>query len=76
MVLVQQTSYCYIEDRNEPVTENTYRVCLECGHVYEHTFDLYNAAKELADQMEIILPPEPEYDYEKVAYCPLCLHDF
>lgn len=76
MVLVQQTSYCHIDDVNETVTELTHRVCPECGHVFETTLDMYNEIRHLAEQMEIVISPEPEYDYEAVTYCPLCLHDF
>lgn len=75
----------------EPLTEETYRVCLECGHAFEaqELLDAHNAiVAELRTANEYSPGPAPgfddparddapvETDPAAVRVCPLCTHDF
>lgn len=73
---------------DESAAITTYRVCLECGHVFPTPEDLVSAARiqiqvafatttpaEGDDEMwrgEELLPTE----VGQVTFCPLCMHDF
>lgn len=66
-------SRCYIHHRLEAFDEHTWRVCFECGHVYQTPdalvdLELYEYGSMYANR------PEPKAD--EIWSCPLCLHDF
>jgi hypothetical protein len=64
-------SYCAVHEKDEPTTDETYRVCFECGHVYETEKDLEEAWDETYPQT--LLRGRPA---RKIDFCPICLHDF
>ncbi len=64
-----QASFCHIDDKEEKVTDETYLVCFECGHVYETQADLIKAWN---DESEF----KSRSDADDIPFCPLCLHDF
>lgn len=67
-------SSCAICNKIEPVTDETYEVCFECGHVYETEQDLIDTEYETAQSYEDqAIPKQKGID---ILYCPLCLHDF
>lgn len=70
----QRSSYCAIHNVQEPATDSTYRVCFECGHVYETKQDLidieYETAQSYGDHIF------PKTNAASILFCPLCLHDW
>lgn len=76
------TSDCAIHDKAEPVTEHTYRVCFECGHVYERPADLVKEYERIVKQMNDDLKSQEKRLYpwtkpaDEIYFCQLCLHDF
>lgn len=54
----------------EPIPDDVYRVCLECGHAWMREA-LEAAHHELGDDPDA--EPTPA---ERIWSCPLCIHDF
>lgn len=67
----------------EPITESTFLVCYECGHVYETPADLERVARKTHDAADINFiklgyAPSPftePFDANTWPHCPLCCHD-
>ncbi|WP_158881907.1 hypothetical protein [Amycolatopsis anabasis] len=57
---------------HEPLPENYYRVCGECGHVFATADELLRREREIANEVGF----QPETDPDRVYVCPLCAHDF
>lgn len=84
------TSCCWSHYEIEPLGLDPYRVCFECGHVYQSPADLvaaYNAV--VSDKIENPPPIPPGVDWEwspprpktiddapEIFFCQECLHDF
>lgn len=60
--------HCYSCNEDEPITDNPFRVCGECGHVYQTGQELMTAYGEIG-------PPKVVDGYT-IYFCPLCAHDF
>lgn len=61
-------SHCFIHAPViEPITTDTYRVCFECGHVYETEKDLEAVEQEKWGRLTLA---------ERIMACPLCVHDW
>lgn len=70
-------SFCHCHHRYEPVPEDVYRVCFECGHVYGTAADLvdaYNAAVGTTPPVGRVQMDEDDAD--KIFFCQHCVHDF
>lgn len=63
--------HCYSHNIDEPFGPNSYRVCGECGHVFDTAEDLI---EDFNSEMPEGLPPE--VDVQKINFCPWCTHDF
>lgn len=85
------TSCCFIHHEVEPLGADPYRVCFECGHVYQAPADLVAAYNAGAGQFNDHPPPPAPGAWEDVVrklepkevgqvvgivFCPACLHDF
>lgn len=79
---------CYIHGE-EPIPENCYLVCGECGHAYPTAEDLMAADRAEVERINAALlgcqaaldivpwePLVPHEHAEDITYCPLCSHDF
>lgn len=62
--------HCHSCDKDEP-TEG-YRLCYECGHMYETATDLVKAHRLFVRSYG----GHPIEDPERIIACPLCCHDF
>lgn len=80
------TSCCWSHYEIEPLGENPYRVCFECGHVYRTPADLVAAHNDtmaaIRDHppapLAALSPPPPKTvkQADKIFCCQECLHDF
>jgi hypothetical protein len=79
---VVDRSWCFLHEHWEPVYENNYRVCFECGHSYftplavvfahnEMMLDLWERWSEEGE-----LRPTKVDDAASILSCPLCSHDW
>lgn len=74
-------NHCYAHMVDELVTDDTYRVCFECSHVYYTPKDLEEAYHRASMQM-IESDPEAYAEVvtslpaEKISFCQACMHDF
>lgn len=71
------TNWCHVHHMDEKVPESTYRVCLECGHVYERGRDLVEAhndvlAETIGEDEQFLAVDEAE----DITACPTCGHDW
>lgn len=67
--------WCHSCLKLEPLPDEYYSVCGECGHVYVTAEELLEAENRLLFEMQVTKPPvvtDPEHVYT----CPLCGHDF
>lgn len=76
-----EMSHCYCHDVDEPVGEDCYRVCFECGHVWTAAVLIaaYNAILDECNVDEDMFASEPVphiTDAEQCFACPECVHDF
>lgn len=55
----------------EPIPEDVFIVCLECGHAFTAEALLAGHNEHLAE-----FGGKPETDPDKVFACPECIHDF
>lgn len=55
----------------EPLPEEYYQLCGECGHVWETRDDLLRDDLDLRTQIGLQQDPEAP-----IRICPLCTHDF
>lgn len=56
----------------EPVPDNAYLVCGECGHCWVTADDLMEAVRLICAAIGATVPSGPALVY----HCPLCAHDF
>ena len=71
------TNYCAIHNQAEEVDPDPYRICIECGHVYNTPESLVIAYNE--DQPELNIDPvfiKTLDQVDSIWFCPICLHDF
>lgn len=62
---------------NERVTSQTYRVCGECGHVYDTEEALIHEEDQWRQRWNAQGDRWPPVDdAESILSCPLCAHDF
>jgi len=65
--------WCHSCLKLEPLPDDYYIVCGECGHVYVTTEELVKAFRDYYEpRVGQMLPASPEEIYA----CPLCGHDF
>lgn len=78
MVRQPVTSHCVIHERIEPLTNEPYQFCLECGHVYVTKQELVDAHnKAIEGYNKLPGPPIPLRTVDKpILFCGYCLHDF
>jgi hypothetical protein len=57
---------------HEPIPDDAYVVCGECGHCWVTGDDLLADARLLCAEIGLTLPPG---DPDKITFCPLCSHD-
>lgn len=77
-------SYCHCHNADEPVPEEVYQVCFECGHVYAKATDLEEAYTREASIVKAeetwlrMTPPtiETRLPADRIPFCQECLHDF
>lgn len=67
-------SRCFIHETAEPVAD-AWRICRECGHVYQNAEDLIDQHNLLMDAVgaDRFLSPS---GVDRITTCPLCVHDF
>lgn len=68
--------YCVWHEELEEYDECTYRLCGECGHVYQTPGDLLRIWRREADQYGWSWVRRWTRSANKIYFCPLCLHDF
>lgn len=66
-------SPCAIHDVEEPCGANTYRICFECGHVWE-TMEVM--VKFYRIEFFEVDPTIQDKEGDEISFCPLCLHDW
>jgi hypothetical protein len=66
--------WCSWHRAHEPRTRRTFRVCMECGHVYETAADLEREFAVLGTEIHPAVLVRRRV--ELVTFCPLCLHDW
>jgi len=70
-------SPCVIDDADEPVFSDSFRICFECGHVYNLKMDIVNQDLQSQIKNELLLTDEVQVrSVLDITYCPLCLHDW
>lgn len=66
-------TWCHTHNVEEHVSDGTYRVCTECGHVYDHEREVLETHNDLmaeaVDEDEAFLPVDEVTD---VTTCPMC----
>ncbi|MFJ4828452.1 hypothetical protein ACIP79_00700 [Streptomyces sp. NPDC088747] len=72
--------WCFSHGRVEPDDENTYRVCLECSHVFQTEADLIRDHNAELAEVRVRQPGAPVLpdatSGEEIWTCPHCIHDF
>jgi hypothetical protein len=71
--------HCTFHDVDEPITEDTYRVCGECGHAFETDVRLIVETNKTNAAMEKAVPGAelPRHvTADDINHCPFCYHDF
>lgn len=70
-------SWCHTHNTEEPVTDAIYRICSECGHVYERGRDLVTAHN---DVMAETIDEDGQFlavdEANEIESCPMCGHDW
>lgn len=66
--------HCWIHDVDEIATDDSYKVCFECRHVYQTAERLW--AAHLAHYVGVAPADLPPFDPDRLVSCPLCAHDF
>ena len=72
--VAENANHCWIHHVDEPITEETYRVCGECFHVWtaDELVSVDLALRQALGDSEPVLPATPE----DIWCCPECIHDF
>lgn len=75
------TVYCWIHNVNEDCDPMPYRVCGECGHVYNTPESLIIAYNEdITEEMIDACGKTPLMktlaEVDSIFFCPICIHDF
>jgi hypothetical protein len=65
--------HCYFHGVDEPTDDDTFRVCLECCHVYQTEADLIVAANQAALEYQL---GKVYASADEIKWCPLCIHDW
>lgn len=66
--------HCSFHHVDEP-GDGAYRICVECGHVYQKASDL-QAAFMVEVAPSLSTPPAGAPSADEIWFCPLCAHDF
>ena len=79
---VTDRTWCFIHQGWEPIYEDNFRVCFECGHSYWTPRSLVIKHNEMLEELwarwpeEGELPPAKVDDADTILSCPLCGHDW
>lgn len=74
-------SFCHVHGHSEDCTTTTYKVCFECGHVYETEADLIRSVNQMFESIaaadgQTLHSNDYWVSGEAVYACPECAHDF
>lgn len=84
---VYPDSYCFIHDKVELVDDDTYLVCMECGHAYQRESDIIDLDINTREGIvkvtkrdrwavgAVDIDTSPRI-IDEILFCPLCLHDW
>jgi hypothetical protein len=81
---VLDRSYCWLHQHWEPVFENNYRVCMECGHSFATERQLVIAHNDMLIDLHQrstlfgfdVTEPKMVDDAANIYSCPICGHDW